>query len=123
MEIETRLKNLGTKWLAGCNSVAAVIEKLVVEQPMDILPTDLQIWMCERKPTTGEEAGALADNTLARRRRRSEGQTQEGKKVRLASVSNVDKKATTLQSVTKPNLQLQVAHPWTQTRNRKGDLI
>ena len=30
-ELSTRLKSLATKWLAGCDSVATVIEKLVVE--------------------------------------------------------------------------------------------
>ena len=49
----TRLKESGYQVVAGWDS-------LVVEQLMDNLPTDLHIWMCERKPTTGEEAGAIA---------------------------------------------------------------
>ena len=47
VELATKLKNWATKWLAGCESVPAVIEKLVVEQLLDTLPTDLWIWLCE----------------------------------------------------------------------------
>ena len=72
-ELATRLKSLATKWLTGSNSVAAVIEKLVVEQLLDILPQDLCVWLCERKPTNRDEAATLADDyCLARRRRRGD---------------------------------------------------
>lgn len=73
VELATRLKNLATKWLVGCDTVTAVIEKLVVEQLLDTLPGDLRIWLCERKPTTADEAAALADDyILARRRKQGE---------------------------------------------------
>lgn len=62
MELTTQLKTLTTKWLAGCDSIATVFEKLVIEQMLDILPQDLRVWLCERKPMTGDEAAALADD-------------------------------------------------------------
>ena len=64
VELVTRLQKLAKRWLAGCDSVAAVIEKLVVEQLLDILPAELQIWLCERKPATGNEAATLADDYM-----------------------------------------------------------
>ena len=42
-------------------------------------------------------------------------QTQKGR------LTSVDKKATTLHSVTKLNLQLQVAHPLTQTHETERE--
>ena len=77
-ELVTQLKSLATKWLTGCDSVAAVIEKLVVEQLLDILPQDLCVWLCERKPTNGDEAATFADDyCLARRRRRGDVRKKE----------------------------------------------
>ncbi len=72
----------------------AVIEKLVVEQLLDTLPTDLRIWLCERKLTTADEAVILAgDYTLARRckqgdvlkleARKKEGQGRDSRKCYL----------------------------------------
>ena len=89
-ELATKLKTLTTKWLGGSDSVADVIEKLVVEQLLDILPQDLRIWLCERKPTTGDQAAALADDyVLARRRRRSDVRRKET----LTSASDASKRA------------------------------
>ena len=69
----TRLKTLETKWLSACDSVEADVEKLIVEQLLDILPSDLCIWLCERKPTTEEQTAALSDDyTLAHHRKRME---------------------------------------------------
>ena len=46
----------------------AVLEKLVVEQLLYTIPTDLRIWIAERKPADRAEAGRLADDyTQARR--------------------------------------------------------
>lgn len=40
-ELATRLKNLAMKWLVGCESVTAFIEKPVMEQLLDTLSVDL----------------------------------------------------------------------------------
>ena len=51
----------------------AVIDKLVIEQLLDKMPADIRIWLCEQKPTTGNETGRLThDYMLARRRQRVE---------------------------------------------------
>ena len=72
-ELATRLEDLAKKWTADCDTVHAVIEKVVVEQLLNTMPRDLRIWMCERKPTTGKEVGVLADDyVLARSRSRVE---------------------------------------------------
>ena len=31
---------------------------------MDLMPWDLRIWICDRKPKSGDNAGRLADNYL-----------------------------------------------------------
>ena len=73
-ELATRLSTLANTWLTGCDSASAVIEKLVVEQFLDVVPSELRIWLCERKPATGVQAAALAENyILARRRKRPDG--------------------------------------------------
>lgn len=41
VELATRLKNLAMKWLVGCESVTAFIEKPVMEQLLDTLSVDL----------------------------------------------------------------------------------
>lgn len=61
-ELATRLEDLAKKWTADCDTVQAVIEKLVVEQLLNTMPRELRIWMCERNPTTGKEVGKLADD-------------------------------------------------------------
>ena len=57
-----RLHDLARKWLVGCGSVEEVVEKLVVEQLMATMPGELWVWVAERKPGKGEEAGRLADD-------------------------------------------------------------
>ena len=69
-EFATRLQDLAKKWLSECDSVQAVLEKVVLEQFLDTLPRDLKIWLCERKPTTVESASSMADDYRSARRRK-----------------------------------------------------
>ena len=62
------LHDLASKWTAECSTVEEVVGKLVVEQLAMTMPTDLCIWLAERKPTTGAEAGKLADDYCQARR-------------------------------------------------------
>ena len=55
--------------MVGCHDVEAVFEKLLVEQLLNSMPSDLRVWVGERKPTTGKEAGNLADDYIQARRR------------------------------------------------------
>ena len=96
--------------------MAAVIEKLVVEQLMDIR------YGCANGSPQGHNQQEPSQTTTHWLDEgdtvKAQRQTQKGKKVRLTSV---DKKATTLHSVTKLNLQLQVAHPLTQTHETERE--
>lgn len=47
----------------------AVCEKIPVKQLLNTMPSDLKVWVGERKPKTGEEAGRLADDYLQARQR------------------------------------------------------
>ena len=68
-EMAVRLSDLAKKWMTECDTVEAVLEKLVVEQLVNTMTTDLKVWVSERKPTTGGEAGGLADDYVRARQR------------------------------------------------------
>lgn len=68
-KLEARLHDLLRKWMAGCDDIEAVFEKLLVEQLLNSMPSDLRVWVGERKPMTGKEAGRLADDYIQARRR------------------------------------------------------
>ena len=53
--------------MADCSTIHAVLENLVMEQLMNTMPLELCIWISERKPTTGGEAGRLADDYVQAR--------------------------------------------------------
>ena len=61
VELMVQLRDLANKWMRDCESVEAVIEKLVVEQFMDGLPPQLRVWMTERGLTSMEEVGLSTD--------------------------------------------------------------
>ena len=56
-ELVVRLQDLLRKWITGCNSVETVLEKVAMEQLLNTMPPELRVWVSERKPTTGCEAG------------------------------------------------------------------
>ena len=62
LELATRLRDLVEKWLTGCTTVEAVMEKIVVEQLIETMPRDLKIWIRDRKPASGADAGKPADD-------------------------------------------------------------
>ena len=69
-----RLADLLQKWTKGCKTVEEVRDVVVKEQLLNSLPTDIRIWVTEKKPKTSVEAAELADNYLrARRRNAAEG--------------------------------------------------
>ena len=46
---------------------------MLIEQLLNAMPEDLRVWLSEKKPATGSEAGRLADEyVLARKRNRLE---------------------------------------------------
>ena len=58
----SRLRDLANKWLAQCESIPSVIEKVLAEQLLDVVPTELRVWLCERKPKSVADIGVWADN-------------------------------------------------------------
>ena len=73
MELAIRLQDLLNKWTADCRTVEEVKEKFVVEQLLNTMPSDLRIWVSERKPTSGNDAGKWADDYIQARRREGDG--------------------------------------------------
>ena len=63
------MTDLFHKWTADCDTVAAISEKLLIEQLLDTMPTELRIWLSEKKPATMREAGKLADDYVLARQR------------------------------------------------------
>ncbi len=68
-ELSVRLADLAKKWMAGCDTLEEVLDKLVVEQLLDTMGSDLKIWLSEKKPKSGNEAGSLADDYVQARQR------------------------------------------------------
>ena len=61
------LQDLAKKWMASCGTVDEVLDRLVVEQVVSTMSTDLQIWVSERKPESSQVAGRLADGYIQAR--------------------------------------------------------
>ena len=55
--MSTRLLDLTKKWTRRCSSVDEMYEMVATEQLLNTLPREIEIWICERKPTTSSEAG------------------------------------------------------------------
>jgi predicted transcriptional regulator len=68
-ELAVRVQDLTRKY---CKKVEEVLELIATEQLLEALPTNVRIWVRERKPKTATEAGQLADDYVQARR-------QEGK--------------------------------------------
>ena len=56
-----RLKDLFKKWTKpDANTVEVIMEVIIMEQLVDMMPPGLQIWFREHRPKTGVEAAELA---------------------------------------------------------------
>lgn len=64
VELVIHVRDLADKWLKGCADRATVIDQLVREQFISVLPEEVRVWVKERKPWSSEEAeaGRLAEN-------------------------------------------------------------
>ena len=73
IELATRMADLFHKRTTDCDTVEAISEKLLIKQLLDTMPTELRIWLSEKKPATMREAGKLSDDyVLARQRNHKE---------------------------------------------------
>ena len=50
------------KWLKDCRDRPAVVDAVVKEQFVEVLPEEVKVWVKERKPRTTQEAGRLAED-------------------------------------------------------------
>ena len=66
-ELVTRLKDLATRWTKGKESREALLDLIVKEQFLAILPEDVRVSVIERKPKDSEEASQFAENYLQAR--------------------------------------------------------
>ena len=62
VELVIRIRDLAEKWLKDCRSRQAVLDAVVKEQFVEVLPDEVRVWVKERKPRTSEEAGKLAED-------------------------------------------------------------
>jgi len=62
VELVIRVRDLAEKWLQGSRDRRAVVDELVKEQFIEVLPDEVRVWVKERKPRTSEEAGRLAED-------------------------------------------------------------
>ena len=67
-EIVARLNDLASKWLKSCKSPEEVRDKIVLEQFLNMQSEELKVFIRERKPSSSEEAGRLADDYFRARK-------------------------------------------------------
>jgi len=62
------VKDLAEKWLKDCQESQAVVDVVVKEQFIEVLPEEVRVWVKERKPRTTQEAGRLAEGNCQARK-------------------------------------------------------
>ena len=62
VELAIRVQDLAEKWLKDCGNRVAVVDAVVKEQFIEVLPEEVRVWVKERKPRTTQEAGRLAED-------------------------------------------------------------
>ena len=55
------VKDLAEKWLKDCQDRLAVVDAVVKEQFVEVLPEEVKVWVKEWKPKPTQEAGRLAE--------------------------------------------------------------
>ena len=61
-EIVMRLTDMAAKWLKECKTKAKMIDMIVMEQFITMLPEEIRVWVKEHKPGTSMIAGKLAED-------------------------------------------------------------
>ena len=57
VELVIHIQDLAEKWLKDCGSRQAVLDAVVKEHFVEVLPDEVRVWVKERKPRTSEVAG------------------------------------------------------------------
>ena len=78
-ELAVRVQDLTRKWAKDCKKVEDVLELIATERLLEALPTNIRIWVRERKPKTATEAGQLADDYVQARKQESKAPAELGK--------------------------------------------
>ena len=52
VELAIQVRNLAEKWLKNCENRAAVVDVVVKEQFIEVLPEEVRVWVKKRKPRT-----------------------------------------------------------------------
>lgn len=60
-ELVTRLQDLAVCWTRECKTAEELLNLIVKEQLLKMLPEDVRVWVTEQKSKTSSEAGELAD--------------------------------------------------------------
>ena len=66
-ELITRLRDLATRWTRECGSRDELLDLIVREQFLAIIPEDTRVAVIERQPKDSDEAGRFAGNYLQAR--------------------------------------------------------
>ena len=61
-ETPTRIKDLAEKWLKTTTTKEEVIDAVVKEQFIEVLPEEAKVWVKEHKPDSSQKAGSLAED-------------------------------------------------------------
>ena len=80
-ELVTRLTDLATRWTRECTSQKELLDLMIKEQLLRMLPEDVRIWVNERKPKNSQEAGELAENYLQARSTTEPKRSQKAEKL------------------------------------------
>lgn len=67
-ELRVRLEDLAKKWTKDCDTVEKIRDRIVLEQFVNTLPSNVKVWVQEHKPETSEVAAKLADDYLQARK-------------------------------------------------------
>ena len=64
VKLAIRLQDLLKKWVAECETLEVVLEKVTTDQLLNTMPADLKILVGEQKPKSASEAGQLVDDYM-----------------------------------------------------------
>lgn len=70
-QLAIRADDLLLKWTRECKSAEEICHLVAMEQILESLPSEIHVWVRERKPRTATEAGQLADDYVQARRQES----------------------------------------------------
>jgi len=56
------VKGQAEKWLKDCGVRPAVVDAVVKEQLVEVLPDEVKVWVKERKPRRTQEVGRLEED-------------------------------------------------------------